>query len=246
MYVLGDLSHLDTLLLDTDLTLHLLHHSQHGLHIKTDTIKWKNTHTSIKHTLIKDEPHILRQIRGGLLREELVQARSQLYGLRSCLVPLLALRRQTCPRLFFLPDRDLLYLLTRGEESEVCHPYLTRLFPGVARLIRGSEDRIVALVSPQQDTLTLAKPVLAHHGVEDWLGRVESYMRASLRRLILGRHLNTPLNLFSSILPYQMLEVSRRIHWCQQVEEALDPVSSTSPDQTCLLWHLTSGENCRR
>ncbi|KAK3891142.1 hypothetical protein Pcinc_004933 [Petrolisthes cinctipes] len=51
MYVLGDLSHLDTLLLDTDLTLHLLHHSQHGLHIKTDTIKWKNTHTIIKHTL---------------------------------------------------------------------------------------------------------------------------------------------------------------------------------------------------
>ncbi|KAK3885101.1 hypothetical protein Pcinc_010652 [Petrolisthes cinctipes] len=273
MYVLGDLSHLDTLLLDTDLTLHLLLHSQHGLHIKTDTIKWKNTHTIIKHTLdslreleeewlaldpvlttcvaqetfplqattfattsifwthiitkIKDEPHIVRQIRGGLLREELVQARSQLEGLRSCLAPLLALRRQTCPRLFLLPDRDLLHLLTRGEESEVCHAYLTRLFPGVARLIHGSEDRIVALVSPQQETLTLAKPVLAHHGVEDWLGRVESCMRASLRRLILGRHLNTPLNLYSSILPYQVLEVSRRIHWCQQVEEALDSVSST-------------------
>ncbi|KAK4320548.1 hypothetical protein Pmani_008612 [Petrolisthes manimaculis] len=273
MYVLGDLSHLDTLLLDTDLTLHLLLHSQHGLHIKTDTIKWKNTHTIIKHTLdslreveeewlaldpvlttcvaheifplqattfattsifwthiitkIKDEPHILRQIRGGLLREELVQALSQLEGLRSCLAPLLALRRQTCPRLFLLPDTDLLHLLTRGEESEVCHAYLTRLFPGVARLIHGSEDRIVALVSPQQETLTLANPVLAHHGVEDWLGRVESCMRASLRRLILGRHLNTPLNLYSSILPYQVLEVSRRIHWCQQVEETLDSVSST-------------------
>ncbi|KAK3891143.1 hypothetical protein Pcinc_004934 [Petrolisthes cinctipes] len=53
----------------------------------------------------------------------------------------------------------------------------------------------------------MVKPVLAHHGVEDWLGRVESYMRASLRRLILGRHFNTPLNLFSSILPYQMLQM---------------------------------------
>lgn len=66
---------------------------------------------------IKDEPHILRQVRGGLLREEVVQAQSQLQGLRSCLAPLLALRRQTCPRLFLLPDTDLLHLLTRGEVS---------------------------------------------------------------------------------------------------------------------------------
>ncbi|KAK4328019.1 hypothetical protein Pmani_001493 [Petrolisthes manimaculis] len=34
---------------------------------------------------------------------------------------------------------------------------MTRLFPGVTRLIHGSEDKIVALVSPQQETLTLAK-----------------------------------------------------------------------------------------
>lgn len=43
------------------------------------------------------------------------------------------------------------------QENEVCHAYLTRLFPGVARLIHGREDKIVALVSPQQETLTLAK-----------------------------------------------------------------------------------------
>ncbi|KAK4312552.1 hypothetical protein Pmani_016019 [Petrolisthes manimaculis] len=119
MYVLEDLSHLDTLLLETDLTLHLLLHSQHGLHIKTDTITWKNTHTIIKHTL----------------------------------------------------------------------------------------DRIVALVSPQQETLTLAKS----GGLVRASGELYESQPTSPYTC---RHLNTPLNLYSSILPYQ-------------VEETLDSVSST-------------------
>lgn len=64
---------------------------------------------------VKEEPHILKHLRGGMLHEEVMQHRTQLQGLRVCLAPLLAMRRQTCPRLFLLPDADLLELLTRGQ-----------------------------------------------------------------------------------------------------------------------------------
>lgn len=44
--------------------------------------------------------------------------------------------------------------------------------------------------------------MIAHHGVEDWLGRVESGMRATIRRLIL-KHVEDDLDLPTSELPLQ-------------------------------------------
>ena len=64
---------------------------------------------------MKEEPSILKHLRGGMLHEEMVQHKSQLQGLRVCMAPLLAMRRHTCPRLFLLPDQDLLELLTKGQ-----------------------------------------------------------------------------------------------------------------------------------
>ncbi|XP_053633338.1 dynein axonemal heavy chain 6-like [Cherax quadricarinatus] len=203
MFVLGDLAQLDSLLLDTDLTLHLLLHSQHALHIKSETIRWKNIHTIIRQTLValrdfeeewvalepvlsscsaheifplhasvfasvstfwrltmtrvKEEPRVLQQVRGGMLEEETLQEKTQMEGLRASLAPLLAKRRQTCPRLFLLPDAHLLQLLTKGQEPKVCHRYLRRLFTGVGRLVHGKDGKIVALVSPQEELLSLAK-----------------------------------------------------------------------------------------
>nr|XP_045596380.1 dynein axonemal heavy chain 6-like [Procambarus clarkii] len=276
MYVLGDLVDLESLLLHTDLTLHLLLHSQHALHIKSETIKWKNIHTIIRQTLkggflgglvkikalleaykgnflnleqddedlkcqvktlsnslsqqdkeiaiftnkVKEEPRVLPQLRGGMLQEEALQERTQLEGLRACLAPLLGMRRQTCPRLFLLPDADLLELLTKGQEPDVCHKYLRRLFTGIGRLVHGKDGKIVALVSPQEEVLTLAKvtwpprflTVVAHHGVEDWLGRVESGMRAALKRLILKHVQEDHLDLLqrSHLLPLQVLTTKER------------------------------------
>ncbi|KAK8381897.1 hypothetical protein O3P69_015122 [Scylla paramamosain] len=278
VYILGDLAPLDSLLLETELTLHLLLHSQHSLHIKRETVRWKNTHTIIKHTLfeeewlsldpvlttcvahevfplhaatfrqrlhlldwMKEEPSILKHLRGGMLHEEMMQHKSQLLGLRVCLAPLLAMRRQTCPRLFLLPDSDLLELLTKGQEPAVCHKYLGRLFPGVGRLVHGRDGKIVALVSPQEEVLQLAKPVLAHHGVEDWLGRVESAMRASLKRLVLKHVHQDSVGLDCSLLPLQVVDVCRRILWHNEVLAALDAADQNSekPDIDGVLQGVT-------
>ena len=51
---------------------------------------------------------------------------------------------------------------------------------------------------------SVPQPVLAHHGVEDWLGRVESAMRASLKRLILKHVRQDSLDFDSSQLPLQV------------------------------------------
>ncbi|XP_042865646.1 uncharacterized protein LOC122249110 [Penaeus japonicus] len=272
LYVLDDLSELESLLLASDLTLHLLLHSQHALHIKNETVRWKNIHTIIKETVaalrdfetewlaldlvlssctamevfplqaavfsaascfwsatlsrLKNEPRVLSQLRGGMLLEELLQERGQLEDLRACVSPLLGMRKQTCPRLFALPDQDVVELLTKGQDLEVCHKYLRRMFTGIGRLVRCEDGQIVALVSPQQETLHLAKPVIAHHGVEDWLGRVESGMRATLRRLIL-KHVEDDLDLPTSELPLQVLDVCKRIQWSREVNRVFDKASDT-------------------
>ncbi|XP_047493549.1 dynein heavy chain, cytoplasmic-like [Penaeus chinensis] len=272
LYVLDDLTDLESLLLASDLTLHLLLHSQHALHIKNESVKWKNIHTIIKETVaalrdfegewlaldlvlssctamdvfplqaavfsaassfwsatlsrLKDEPRVLSQLRDGMLLEELLQQRGQLEDLRACVSPLLGMRKQTCPRLFVLPDQDVVELLTKGQDLEVCHKYLRRMFTGVGRLVKCKGGQIVALVSPQQETLHLAKPVIAHHGVEDWLGRVESGMRATIRRLIL-KHVEDDLDLPTSELPLQVLDVCKRIQWSREVNRAFAMVSET-------------------
>lgn len=43
------------------------------------------------------------------------------------------------------------------QDLEVCHKYLRRMFTGIGRLVRCEDGQIVALVSPQQETLHLAK-----------------------------------------------------------------------------------------
>lgn len=53
-------------------------------------------------------------------------------------------------------------------------------------------------------TFLTPQPVVAHHGVEDWLGRVESAMRASLKRLILKHVHQNDLNLDQPQLPLQV------------------------------------------
>lgn len=68
---------------------------------------------------LKDEPRVLSQLRGGMLLEELLQQRGQLEDLRACVSPLLGMRKQTCPRLFVLPDQDVVELLTKGQVSSL-------------------------------------------------------------------------------------------------------------------------------
>ncbi|XP_066941288.1 dynein axonemal heavy chain 6-like [Macrobrachium rosenbergii] len=267
VFQLGDLGSLESLLLSTDITLHLLLHSQHALHIKHETVKWKNIHTIIKGTLtamkefeeewkaldpvlstvtahevfplqatmfaastafwtkvmtrVAEDSLVLSQLRNGMLLEEVLQEKTHLNGLRVCLAPLLSMRRQTCPRLFLLPDIDLLELLTKGQEADICNKYLSRLFTGIGRLIRGHDGQIVALVSPQQEKLKLAKSVVAHHGVEDWIGRVESGMRATLKRLII-KHAKEHLPMDNLHIPLQVLDICRRIQWSTQIIDILD------------------------
>ena len=47
------------------------------------------------------------------------------------------------------------------QEPAVCHKHLGRLFPGVGRLVHGGDGKIVALVSPQEEVLHLAKVILS-------------------------------------------------------------------------------------
>lgn len=54
------------------------------------------------------------------------------------------------------------------------------------------------------------QPVVAHHGVEDWLGRVESAMRASLKRLVLKHARQDNLDLDQPQLPLQVSNMAWR------------------------------------
>ena len=64
---------------------------------------------------IHKDPKILHHHEGGLLEEHANHHIKNLENLYHCSDPLLAMRRRTCPRLFMLPNEQLLHLLIKGQ-----------------------------------------------------------------------------------------------------------------------------------
>ncbi|KAB7494303.1 Dynein heavy chain 6, axonemal [Armadillidium nasatum] len=140
-----------------------------------------------KRTVIKfkNDTCLHNHLNDGQFFHELEIHYFELKKIRNCLEPLLAVRRNTFPRFYLLPDDQLLDILTQTQDSLYKEDYLATIFTGISSFQRNSDGDIVALVSPEEEVLTLNKSVLAHHGIEDWLSRMESGMKATIKRLIL-------------------------------------------------------------
>lgn len=110
----------------------------------------------------------------------------------------LAQKRLAFPRFFFLPNDDLLQILSQARSPEQVQPHLSKIFEGISRLdislesgqVLGMKSSLGELVSFTNPVSTQQKQESSEEGlervnmvrrIEEWLVDVEAEMRASLR-----------------------------------------------------------------
>ncbi|KAI8734806.1 dynein heavy chain 6, axonemal, partial [Biomphalaria glabrata] len=112
-----------------------------------------------------------------------------------CLEAYLETKRVTFPRFYFLSNDELLEILAQTRNPLAVQPHLCKCFDAIHRLefavveglppeeeIQFTND-ILSMISPEGEKIGLGKGLKARGNVEDWLGKVEEAMFASIRRL---------------------------------------------------------------
>uniref|UniRef100_A0A670K7B3 Dynein axonemal heavy chain 6 n=1 Tax=Podarcis muralis TaxID=64176 RepID=A0A670K7B3_PODMU len=113
--------------------------------------------------------------------------------IQKCLEAYLESKRVIFPRFYFLSNDELLEILAQTRNPQAVQPHLRKCFDSIAKL----EFAYMAPAEGEEKVLT--NDILAMGNVEDWLGKVEEAMFASLRRLSKA-----------AIADYQTKE---RVHW---------------------------------
>ncbi|KAI8732057.1 dynein heavy chain 6, axonemal, partial [Biomphalaria glabrata] len=112
-----------------------------------------------------------------------------------CLEAYLETKHVTFPRFYFLSNDELLEILAQTRNPLAVQPHLRKCFDAIHRLefavveglppeeeIQFTND-ILSMISPEGEKIGLGKGLKARGNVEDWLGKVEEAMFASIRRL---------------------------------------------------------------
>ncbi|GFO48620.1 dynein heavy chain 6, axonemal [Plakobranchus ocellatus] len=103
---------------------------------------------------------------------------------------------QVLNQFYFLSNDELLEILAQTRNPMAVQPHLRKCFDAISKLefalMEGTEpdgppqytNDILAMLSPEGERVDLGKGLKARGNVEDWLGKVEEAMFASIRRLI--------------------------------------------------------------
>uniref|UniRef100_A0A670K2Q2 Dynein axonemal heavy chain 6 n=1 Tax=Podarcis muralis TaxID=64176 RepID=A0A670K2Q2_PODMU len=148
-------------------------------------------------------PNALRAATQPGLLESFQNNNALLDQIQKCLEAYLESKRVIFPRFYFLSNDELLEILAQTRNPQAVQPHLRKCFDSIAKLEFVLTNDILAMLSPEGERvsnyLTQAKCLSSRGNVEDWLGKVEEAMFASLRRLSKA-----------AIADYQTKE---RVHW---------------------------------
>ncbi|KAG8454285.1 hypothetical protein GDO86_000797 [Hymenochirus boettgeri] len=139
-------------------------------------------------------PNALRAATHPGLLEAFQNNNALLDQIQKCLEAYLESKRAVFPRFYFLSNDELLEILAQTRNPQAVQPHLRKCFDAIAKLefaISPGEGEqeviftndILAMLSPEGESVNLGKGLKARGNVEDWLGKVEEAMFASLRRL---------------------------------------------------------------
>ncbi|KAH9281795.1 Dynein heavy chain 6, axonemal [Echinococcus granulosus] len=158
--------------------------------------------------------------------------------IQKCLEAYLESKRVIFPRFYFLSNDELLEILAQTRNPFAVQPHLRKCFDAIARLefalnpeFDGKSDEpkfsndILAMVSPEGESVPLTKGLKARGNVEEWLGKVEESMVASLRKSMKKALLDVDTTSRDDWLVAHTNQITLTVEqliWARDVHEILD------------------------
>ncbi|KAM7079135.1 dynein axonemal heavy chain 6 [Molossus nigricans] len=190
-------------------------------------------------------PNALRATTQPGLLETFQNNNALLDQIQKCLEAYLESKRVIFPRFYFLSNDELLEILAQTRNPQAVQPHLRKCFDSISRLefalmppaegripgVDGEPEKvytndILAMLSPEGERVTLGKGLKARGNVEEWLGKVEEAMFASLRRLCkaaIADYQEKPRTEWVIAgHPSQVILTVSQITWCRDLTECLE------------------------
>ncbi|VVC96959.1 unnamed protein product, partial [Leptidea sinapis] len=180
------------------------------------------------------------------LYEEFVRNNEMLDQIMKCLEAYLETKRVAFPRFFFLSNDELLEILAQLEfgvklpesemeitedgnlvEKEMSFATRDALQAKLAKTAKPEDltTDIIAMLSPEGERINLGKGLKARGNVEDWLGKVEEAMFASVKRSMkyaLKDYMMRPRVEWVALHPNQIVLTVSQMMWARGVHEIFD------------------------
>ncbi|KAJ3027001.1 UNVERIFIED_CONTAM: Dynein heavy chain 6, axonemal, partial [Siphonaria sp. JEL0065] len=169
----------------------------------------------------------------GLL-ESLQQNNVLLDQIQKCLEDYLESKRLLFPRFYFLSNDELLEILSQTRNPQAVQPHLTKCFDAIKSLEFTNDPKsidILAMVSPEGESVKFAKTIKARGNVEAWLGAVEEAMFGILRRLVkiaISEYEGAKRSDWVKEHAGQVVVTGNQIIWTRDVSEA---IKSSDPNR---------------
>ncbi|KAB1256909.1 Dynein heavy chain 6; axonemal [Camelus dromedarius] len=190
-------------------------------------------------------PNALRAATQPGLLETFQNNNALLDQIQKCLEAYLESKRVIFPRFYFLSNDELLEILAQTRNPQAVQPHLRKCFDSISKLefalmpptegkipgMDGEPEKVytndvLAMLSPEGERVSLGKGLKARGNVEEWLGKVEEAMFASLRRLCkasIADYLGRPRTEWVVAgHPSQVILTVSQIMWCRDLTECLE------------------------
>ncbi|XP_060586003.1 dynein axonemal heavy chain 6-like [Ruditapes philippinarum] len=163
--------------------------------------------------------------------------------IQKCLEAYLESKRVIFPRFYFLSNDELLEILAQTRNPLAVQPHLRKCFDAIAKLefgIQASDGKstpdgepqeiqysndILAMISPENEKVSLGKGLKARGNVEEWLGKVEEAMFSNLRKLTkfaITDFERRPRSEWVVSHSSQVVLTVSQLIWCREVTEILE------------------------
>ena len=164
---------------------------------------------------------------------ELFQKNNKLLEqIQKCLEEYLESKRMVFSRFYFLSNDELLEILSQTRNPQAVQPHMRKCFDAIQKLEFGTEKGdptkfttdILAMLSPEGESVSLGKGLKARGNVEVWLCSVEDAMQKSLRALTkasIADFFTKPRTEWVRLHASQVILTVSQIMWCRDVIEAL-------------------------
>ncbi|KAJ3242061.1 Dynein heavy chain 2, axonemal [Chytriomyces hyalinus] len=143
-------------------------------------------------------------------------------------------KRQAFPRFYFLSNDDLLEILGQAKDPNAVQPHLKKCFDNLYKLelnAVGTDSRrhfeAIGMHSGDGEFVPYFTPVVIEGPVEGWLTEVESTMRSTLRKLLLGclmAQKKSKKDKWIKDWPGQLLITCGLVSWTQDCTKSLQDV----------------------